>query len=241
MVATFAVRKKNDVFDVKTQAMKALLGLILFFSVTVFGQSLILEPNQTIKLVKDKLIVDTLELKDGSSIQIDEKLKDPLIRCNYLIVGRHCAIYSVPTNGVSGIGSLSGGKGSDSPNLSFYFLKATILDTLVISLQGGNGGTGGLGDVLRQEFPNNDWHQSALKPQETRARSGDGGSGGKGGNLIISFPKDLEPTVRRVVVTNNGGLPGLAGNAFLRYREHRELDGQIGEDGTVTVNHIKRK
>lgn len=203
---------------------------------------MILQPNQTVKLVKDKLIVDTLEFKDGSSIQIDEKLKDPFIRCNYLIVGRHCAIYSVPTNGVSGFGGGSqGGKGSDSPNLAFHFLNASISDTLVISLQGGNGGTGGLGGLIVEEYPTTDWHRSPLKTIEPRARSGNGGSGGKGGNLIISFPKDLEPTVRRVVVTNNGGLPGLAGNAFLRYREHRELDGQIGEDGTVTVNHIKRK
>lgn len=218
--------------------IRALIILhLLFFVASSYSQirvtKLVLEPKEKFVLEKsDILVVDTLIMRDSSSIVLNLSKKDNFIHAKEVIVGASCTIIGHGNNGNSGApgergitarapcrrglpgaNASEGAVGRDGVNLSLYFSNLKINGSMIINLNGGDGGDGAQGGVGGDGGPGT---RVCVAGDGGKGGNGsNGGNGGSGGALSINCKNcdDLHLIMgHKLVVKNFGGLAGVGGD-----------------------------
>lgn len=180
----------------------------------------------------DILVVDTLIMRDSSSILLNVGKAENFIHAKRLIAGDHCSIVAKVAsgktgktgeaganqqapcrNGANGKKAFDGEPGKDGINLSMYLDYLTITGTLTINLNGGDGGDGGKGGR-----GGDGGSGTRVCPAGNGGDGGDGangGAGGRGGSFTITCKAcpDIHLMMgNKLVVKNYGGFGGLGGD-----------------------------
>jgi hypothetical protein len=214
--------------------------LALFFNLVVsvsWSQirlsKLVLEPNEKYQISSgDILVIDTLIMKDSSSIVLNHAKRDNFIHTKIASIGRGCAIsgqgidgapgkpgdhgltQSAPCrNGYPGRDAATGVRGNDAINLSLYFTTLKINGSLLVNLNGGEGGHGGKGG--RGGDGGSGTRVCAAGDGGNGGSGAAGGDGGNGGAFSISCTHcpDLHLLLgEKLIVRNFGGFGGIGGD-----------------------------
>jgi hypothetical protein len=254
--------------------MKCLFSLLLALASihSCYSQirlsKLVITENQiyTIK-ASDILVVDTLIMRDSSTIVLAHEKKDNFMHGKHIVIGNGCKIIgrgedgAPGKNGLKGItgngpcrdglngrGATGGMHGEDGINLFIYCSDIKINGHLTIDLNGGDGGDGGHGGEGGGGSPG------------TRVCTGgnggiggngsSGGNGGNGGNLLIDCKDcpDLRAWVHRTITVKSfggnagvGGEGGPGGMPGLNPSGNSAMDGQRGARGKSGANGVAGK
>jgi hypothetical protein len=215
-------------------------ALIFFFFVSSFtlGYSqirltkLVIEHNEKFVIEKsDILVVDTLVMRDSSSIILNLSKKENFIHAKEVVIGSGCLIIGHGINGKPGISgeagitarapcrrglpgsnATEGILGQDGVNLSLYFNNLKINGSVIINLNGGDGGDGGNGGIGGD---GGSGARVCVAGDGGKGGNGaNGGNGGHGGNLSFNCKncEDLHLIMgQKLIVKNFGGLGGQGG------------------------------
>lgn len=193
---------------------------------------LVLESKEHYSIVaSDILVVDTLIMRDSSSIFLNPIKKQNFIHAKAMYVGRGCQIIGRGKNGAQGKqgepgltqsapcrdgypgkDAGAGAKGKEAVNLSLYTTNLKVNGSLIIDLNGGDGGDGGKGGV-----GGDGGSGTRVCPAGNGGDGGNGAAGangGDGGSVIISCKlcSDLHIILgNQLVVKNFGGFGGVGG------------------------------
>jgi hypothetical protein len=249
--------------------MKLLLSLLLVitlanvsFSQIRLSRLLVTEKQIYTITASDILVVDTLVMRDSSTIVLARDRKDNFLHSKHIVIGNGCKIIgrgedgapgkngakgitgSGPCrDGLNGRGATGGTHGGDGINFFIYCTDIKINGHLTIDLNGGNGGDGGSGG-----------EGGGGSPGTRVCRGGNGGiggngstggNGGNGGNLLIDC-KDC-PDIRAwlyqtITVKTYGGNAGTGGEGGpggmpgLNPGGNGSMDGQPGARGKAGVD-----
>ncbi len=210
-----------------------LFSLLTSASAQMRHASLVIESHQTYDFgeATDILVVDTLIMKDSSSIKLNYVKDDNYIHGKKLIVGKGCKIlgygepgrkpkdggkgYSIEGPCHDGTNGRNGGRGGDGingNNLFLYVDEIVFNGNLLIDLSGGNAADGGKGG---------DGGGGSAGTRLCKGGNGGnggngapGGNGGNSGNLTIRCKHciDLRSELgKRLIVRVFGGLGGVGG------------------------------
>jgi len=244
--------------------MRILISVIFIFYVSLSGaqirlNKLILAPNEKFVIEKsDILVVDTLVMRDSSSIILNLSKKDNFIHAKEVVVGTNCSIIGRGLNGrpgtagekgitarapcrrgLPGANAADGALGQNATNLSFYSNNLTIEGSMIINLSGGDGGDGGKGG------------EGGDGGSGTRfCTAGDGGKGGNGANgaiggnggnlnLVCKNCGNLRVLLgQKLIIKNFGGAGGVGGHGGVGGQPGLgpEGDGKAGLRGFSGAN-----
>ncbi|GHN00054.1 hypothetical protein WSM22_15430 [Cytophagales bacterium WSM2-2] len=213
---------------------------LAFFFLLAFGclsqirlDKLVLEPKQKFVIENtDILVVDTLIMKDSSSIFLNLSKQNNFIHAKQVVVGKGCSILGNGKNGEkgkpgepgarqpapcrsgsSGAGASNGFSGEHGVDLSLYMNSLKINGSILINLNGGDGGDGGKGGD-----GGDGGSGTRVCPAGDGGKGGNGahgGGGGQGGSLVIKCKtcEDLHLIMgNKLTVKNFGGFGGLGGD-----------------------------
>jgi len=237
-----------------------LISLFVILSASGFSQirmtTLSLKQKEVFEIQgTDILVVDTLIMRDSSSIVLNSSKKDNFIHAKTTIIGIGCKItgkgssgrigkigkkglsLSAPCrSGTDGDNGTDGTSGRDGVNLSLYLTNLKVNGTLTIDISGGDGGDGGQGG------PGGDGSQGTKVCQGgdggNGGSGGNGGNGGKSGALTINCKQcpDLHLWMgERLIIINFGGFAGLGGDGGLEGQRGLSSlkDGAQGKRGST--------
>ncbi len=194
---------------------------------------LIIETKEHYSILStDILVVDTLVMRDSSSIILNPTKKENFIHAKVAIIGQDCSIIghgkngqkglngengttqSAPCrNGAQGFDAYLGEHGKEGLNLSLYVTQLRINGSLIINLNGGDGGDGGKGGR-----GGDGGSGTRVCPAGDGGKGGNGAAGGDGGNggaLSITCKQcpDLHLLMgEKLIAKNYGGFGGLGGD-----------------------------
>jgi hypothetical protein len=177
----------------------------------------------------DILVVDTLIMRDSSSIVLNPLKKDNFIHAKFMTIGKGCSIVGVGKkgkkgitgetgltqvapcrNGAAGKDALAGEPGTDGANVSLYTSGIKIRGSLTINVNGGDGGRGGRGGdggSGTRVCPAGDGGNGG-----NGARGGDGGNGGSV-NINCKRCADIQLLMGEIIIVKNyGGFGGIGGD-----------------------------
>ncbi len=214
-------------------------GLLFFFLFSISWaqirlNTLVLKPKEKFQILgTDILVVDTLVMKDSSSIILNPLKKDNFIHAKIVSIGKGCSIAGHGANGTSGKNgergitqsapcrnglpgkdAYSGERGNDAVNFSFYVTTLKVNGSLIINLNGGDGGNGGKGGR-----GGDGGSGTRVCPAGNGGAGGNGAAGGDGGNggaLSINCKQcaDLNLIVgEKLIIKNFGGFGGAGGDS----------------------------
>jgi hypothetical protein len=246
--------------------------LISLLSILAFAQSsysqirlsrLVVTANQiyTIKS-SDILVVDTLIMRDSSTIVLAHDKKDNFIHGKHIVIGKACKIIGRGENGtpgkngakgitgsgpcrdgLNGRGATGGSHGQDGINLFIYCADLKINGHLTIDLNGGDGGDGGNGGEGGGGSPGT--RVCAGGNGGIGGNGSSGGNGGNGGNLLIDCKDcpDLRAWLHQTITVKSyggnagiGGEGGPGGMPGLNPGGTSSLDGQHGARGKSGID-----
>ncbi|HNP77580.1 MAG: hypothetical protein U0289_00610 [Cyclobacteriaceae bacterium] len=213
-----------------------LLSIILLCTSSVFAQqTLRVNPGEIFQLTGKTFLLDSLVLGDSSQLLLDDNFDLTLIRCDYVTLGKGCAIIGIGKpggQGLVGINSNSraysdgrpGTSGFAGISLIFNFRHLQLDGDFIINLTGGPGGDGGAGGTINRipsttnpAVGTTSRYSSGVIPQPNQTRDasfgepGAGGAGGRGGNLTLSFPGEYTQLIKQhFIIINPGGIGGSA-------------------------------
>lgn len=217
--------------------MRAVISLIFVFSAVLSRSQirlnkLVLAPKEKFVIEKsDILVVDTLVMRDSSSIILNISKKDNFIHAKEVVVGTNCSIIGRGLNGrtgsagekgitarapcrrgLPGANAADGVVGQNATNLSFYSNNLTILGSMIINLSGGDGGDGGKGG---DGGDGGSGTRFCIAGDGGRGGNGaSGATGGNGGNLNLVCQNCGNLRVilgRKLIVKTFGGVGGIGG------------------------------
>jgi hypothetical protein len=238
-------------------ALFFILSIISFTAVAQLRYTkLVIEPGQAFSYAEsDILVVDTLIMRDSSSIVLNNLKKENYLYAKVAIIGIGCSIKGNVMHGAAGAGgragsssnapckdatngedAQSGTDGGHATRLLVYLKHIEINHPILISLAGGNGGIGGKGG-----------DGGSAGAGTIHCDGGDGGNGGKGGhganggnggdlmlNLPITEQAKLKQQLRvflKAGTFGRGGRGGYSGSGGLGPRGKHGRNGLQGEDG----------
>lgn len=236
------------------------LAPLLFFCSVSFaslGQlrysKLVLERGQTFSFEQsDILVVDTLIMKDSSSIILNHLKKENYLYAKKAVFGKDCSINGNGNHGKHGVAGLagnsfnspckdasngedakSGAQGAHATSLLIYIKEIEIDHPLSVFLNGGNGGNGGKGG------DGGDAGSGTI-----HCSGGNGGNGGKGGdgancgnggdlviNISVAFEAKVKNQIRAYLKSGAYGRGGYSGSGGLGPKGKNGKNGLQGEDG----------
>lgn len=241
--------------------------LLFFVLVTTVAHAqlryskLVLEPKQSFSFGQsDILVVDTLIMKDSSSLVLNINKMENYLHARVIRMGKNCFIDGRGTDGTAGRngragdsfmapckGGTNGGDGvrgedgKHATNLLIYLKETKIDGPLTILLEGGkggnggNGGEGGSGGSGTIHCNGGDGGNGG--------KAGDGGFGGNGGKLVLHGPISFQQSLAgKIKAKLNGGQFGRggrggysgSGGAGPRNKNGRNgLQGTDGKDGSL--------
>jgi hypothetical protein len=210
----------------------------------------------------DILVVDTLIMRDSSSIILSSEKKDTFIHAKKIIIGNGAKIIGRGENGnpgknglkglsgegpcrdgAEGKGGTGGNHGDHGKNLSLYCNVIDIKGSLFIELSGGDGGDGGRGGEGGGGSPG-----TRVCVGGNGGNGGNGSSGGNGGDagsLLLVCKECENPRAllnQTLLVRTFGGHAGLGGaggpggSAGLNPAGNTSHDGKIGAKGRSGSN-----
>jgi hypothetical protein len=213
------------------------LSWLLFVSIgsaQIRLNKLIIEAREKYQILgTDIIVVDTLVMRDSSSIILNPSKQDNFIHAKLASFGKGCAIYgygikgtsgktgengvaqSAPCrNGAPGKNGSSGERGRDAINLSMYLTDMKVSGSLIVNLNGGDGGLGGKGGR-----GGDGGSGTRVCPAGDGGSGGNGavgGDGGNGGAISINCKQcfDLHLILGdRLIIKNYGGFGGVGGDS----------------------------
>lgn len=180
----------------------------------------------------DIIVVDTLIMKDSSSIILNMGKTNNFIHAKEVWVGKNCSIIGQGANGNAGNAGAnglisrspcrSGAPGSNAAiglqgqkatNLSLYFNDLIINGSIIVNLNGGDGGDGGKGG--RGGDGGSGTRVCGAGDGGKGGNGANGGVGGDGGNVTINCKNcdDLHLIMgSKLIVKNFGGFGGIGGD-----------------------------
>jgi hypothetical protein len=237
-----------------------ILMILLLVHTVVHAQlrytKLVLEPKQSFSFGQsDILVVDTLIMKDSSSIVLNKSKIENYLHARVIRLGKNCFIdgrgasgrpgkngragesFAAPCkSGTNGGDATRGDDGKHATNLLIYLNEIKVDGQLTILLEGGNGGNGGQGGeggsagsgIIHCNGGNGG----------NGGPGGDGGFGGNGGKLTIHGPISFQQSVKGKIVTKlnggqfgKGGRGGYSGYGGLGPKNKNGKNGLQGIDG----------
>jgi hypothetical protein len=194
---------------------------------------LVLEPKEKFIMEKsDIIVVDTLIMKDSSTIFLNMSKTNNFIHAKEVLIGKNCSIVGQGANGTQGIAgdngligrspcrsgapaanAAVGSQGQNATNVSLYFNTITITGSIIINLNGGDGGDGGKGG--RGGDGGSGTRVCVAGDGGKGGNGANGGVGGDGGSVTISCKKcdDLHLIMgNKLIVKNFGGFGGVGGD-----------------------------
>lgn len=217
---------------------------------------LVLEPKQHFSFDQsDILVVDTLVMKDSSSLVLNKGKIENYLHAKVMYIGKNCTIDGRGPNGKAGRnGSVgdsfmapckSGTNGGDATrgedgrhatSLLIYLKEIKIDGQLTILLEGGKGGNGGNGGEGGSGGSGTIHCNGG--DGGSGGQGGDGGYGGDGGKLVlhgpISFQQSLTGKIKAKLnggQFGKGGRGGYSGSGGLGPRNKNGKNGLQGTDG----------
>jgi len=180
----------------------------------------------------DIIVVDTLIMKDSSSIFLNMTKTNNFIHAKQVWVGKNCSIIGHGVNGEAGkagadglvgrspcrsgapgLNASIGSKGQNATNVALYFSNLTIDGSMIINLNGGDGGDGGKGG---RGGDGGSGTRVCVAGDGARGGNGaNGGLGGDGGTVSINCKncEDLHLILgHKLIVKNFGGFGGIGGD-----------------------------
>lgn len=247
-----------------------LFASLILLTITFSGKSqirlakLVLEPKEKYAIrATDILVVDTLIMRDSSSIILNPLKKDNFIHAKFIVIGNGCLIIghgkngtrgnagengltqSAPCrNGLPGKDALAGEPGKDASNISLYVTNLKINGSLIINVNGGDGGEGGKGGR-----GGDGGSGTRVCPAGDGGNGGNGAKGGEGGyggsvSLHCKQCPDLHLLMgEKIIVKNYGGFGGLGGEGGFGGQAGLGpvKDGKNGQRGKEGQNAIEGK
>ncbi|HQQ98832.1 MAG TPA: hypothetical protein PLX35_16285 [Cyclobacteriaceae bacterium] len=215
--------------------MKLLCTMLLCTSSVCAQQTLRVNPGEIFQLTGKTFLLDSLILGDSSQLLLDDHFDLTLIRCDYVSLGKGCAIMGIGKpggQGLVGINSNSRAYSDGRPGTSgfagislIFNLRYLHMDgDFIINLTGGEGGEGGAGGTIARTptatnpaVGTTTRYSTGVIPQPNSTRDnsfgepGAGGAGGRGGNLTLSFPSEYSTLIKEhFIIINQGGNGGNA-------------------------------
>lgn len=219
-----------------------------------------LKPKEVYTIeTSDILVLDTLIMRDSSSIVISGKLekKDIFIHSKKIVVGKGCKIIGHGENGKPGKDGIKGlngegpcrdgqfGKdgtggahGDYGRSLSIYCTTLDIKGNLIVDLNGGDGGDGGKGGEGGGGSPGT--RVCIGGNGGTGGNGSSGGNGGDAGSLLLACKECINPRglLNQTLLVKTygghagiGGVGGPGGPAGLNPAGNTSQDGKIGVRG----------
>jgi hypothetical protein len=231
--------------------------------------SLVIESHQTYDFgeATDILVVDTLIMKDSSSIKLNYVKDDNFIHSKILIIGKGCKIigygengrkakdggkgYSIDgpcQNGTNGRNGARGGDGINGNNLFLYTDEIAFNGALSIDLSGGNAADGGKGG--NGGGGSSGTRLCAGGNGGNGGNGAPGGNGGNSGNLTLRCKQCLDlrnELGKGLLVRVYGGLGGLGGEGGspglpgILATGTSEQDGKHGLGGKNGIDGVRGK
>jgi hypothetical protein len=242
--------------------MKFILSFFLcFISLISVAQlrytKLEIERGQTFAFGQsDILVVDTLVMRDSSSIVLNRLRKENYLYAKVVIIGNACSIKGIAQHGkngkpgraglssnapcknaVDGEEAQPGAEGGHATHLLLYVKEIQITHPLSIFLTGGNGGNGGTGGD-GGSGGGGTLHCNGGSGGKG-GKGGSGANGGNGGDLMINMPLAEQKKIKTMVkiflkagTYGRGGNGGYSGSAGLGPKGKHGKSGMQGEDGS---------
>lgn len=237
---------------------------VLLFLVLVYSAAcaqlrytkLVLEPKQSFSFGQsDILVVDTLIMKDSSSIVLNINKIENYLHAKVIRIGKNCFIDGKGTDGKAGrngrVGesymapcksgtnsgdAVRGEDGKHATNLLIYLKDIKMDGPLTILLEGGKGGNGGNGGEGGSGGSGTIHCNGG--DGGSGGQGGDGGYGGNGGKLVLHGPISFQQSlVGKIKVKLNGGQfgkggrGGYSGSGGLGPKNKNGRNGLQGTDG----------
>jgi len=234
--------------------MKLLIIFLLSTTSLYAQQTLRVNPGEIFQLTGKNFSLDSLILGDSSQLLLDDNFDLTMIRCDFVSLGKGCAIIGMGKpggQGLSGAHSNSraysdgrpGATGFAGISLIFNLRYLQMTSDFIINLTGGTGGEGGAGGTMSSaQNATNPAVSSTTKfstgviPQPNTGRDksfgepGAGGAGGRGGNLTLSFPAEYSQMIKEhFIIINPGGTGGKA--ASIDMPVEGQQTGRLGARG----------
>ncbi|HEY5823950.1 MAG TPA: hypothetical protein VIT44_06290 [Cyclobacteriaceae bacterium] len=243
--------------------MKLVVGVVccllsFFANAQIRLTTLELRPKEIYSLeTSDILVLDTLIMRDSSSIMLSAEKKDFFIHSKKIVVGKGCRIIGRGESGkpgkngakgltgegpcrdgVIGKGGTGGSHGDYGKNLSVYTTELIIKGNLLVELSGGDGGDGGKGGEGGGGSPG-----TRVCIGGNGGSGGNGSSGGNGGDAgtllivcknCINIRSWLNHSLLVRTYGGNAGLGGIGGqggSAGLNPTGNSSQDGRQGTKG----------
>ncbi len=246
-------------YQMKFFVATALCLLLSSFASAQIRQSrLEIKENDVYKLeTSDILVLDTLVMRDSSSIAVSYEKRDIFIHSKKIIIGKGCKIIARGENGkpgrdgvkgasgegpcrdgVAGKGGTGGSHGDFGKNLSIYCDDLIIKGNLLIELSGGDGGDGGKGGEGGGGSPG-----TRVCVGGNGGSGGNGSSGGNGGDagtllIVCKNCANIRSWLNQSLLVRTyggnagiGGFAGPGGPAGLNPAGNTSQDGKLGARG----------
>lgn len=181
----------------------------------------------------DIIVVDTLIMKDSSSIFLNMSKTNNFIHAKEAVIGKNCSIIGQGANGktgaagvdglqgrspcrggANGLNATVGSQGQNATNVSLYFNNLVVNGSIIINLNGGDGGDGGRGG--RGGDGGSGTRVCVAGDGGKGGNGANGGLGGDGGSVTINCKKcdDLHLIMgHKLIVKNFGGFGGIGGDS----------------------------